>query len=166
MLSHIPLWVPPLLLLLIVIGWRQSRTRWVRPGVLASVALGLAAWSLFSLRQGFGPGMAAAWAAGAWLPAYAAVLARGGRPRALQGLVAEQSAGRLRVQVPGSWLPLGLLLAVFGLKFGLGVAAGLRSPLLQQPLFAACMGGLLGALAGGLGARALAVQRCVRLRRA
>jgi hypothetical protein len=61
--------------------------------------------------------------------------------------------------MPGSWVPLMLLLGIFAAKFALGLAAAVHSSLLQQTGFGAAMGGLLGALSGGFGGRALAVQR-------
>ena len=66
------------------------------------------------------------------------------------------------VRVPGSWVPLALLMGIFAVKFALGVAAGIRSPLLDDPAVVAAASASLGLLGGGFGARAMAVHGVAR----
>lgn len=159
MLAAIPAWVPALLLGLVVLGYRQSQPRVVRPQALVAVALAMFGLSLFGVVSAFGgdPIALLAWAAG-----YAATLRLGARPFGAGRL----SAVGTSVHVPGSWVPLALILAIFAAKFLLGFAAGVHAPWLHQAGFVAAMSAVLGALSGGFGARALAVHRCAAAARA
>ena len=155
MLAAIPVWVPAIFLGLLALGYRQSLTRSVRPVALVASALAMLGLSLFGVVSAFGAQLLPLlmWAAGVM-----AALSIGRPLLAAQGL---RVVGD-RVLVPGSWVPMALLLGIFAAKFLLGFAAGVHAPVLQQAWFAAAMSLLLGALSGGLGARAWAVQRCAR----
>ena len=54
MFAYIPVWVPLVLLLLVVWGLRQARTRDVRPGLLVGVAVAMFGLSLFGVVSTFG----------------------------------------------------------------------------------------------------------------
>lgn len=151
--ASIPTWVPVLFLGLVFLGYRQSLPRTVKPGTLAAIALAVFGFSLYGVVSAFGPEplALALWAAG-----YAVAVALGTKHFASRGLAAVGTS----VRVPGSWVPLTLLLTIFAAKFVLGFAAGVRSPLLHHFGFIATMSMVLGALSGGFGARAVAVHRC------
>ncbi len=153
MLASIPAWVPALLLGLVFLGYRQSQPRLVKPQALVAVALAMFGLSLFGVVSAFGGEPLALLA---WAVAYAVTLLLGARQFGSGSL----SAVGTSVHIPGSWVPLALILAIFLAKFLLGFAAGVHSPLLHQPSFIAIMSAILGALSGGFGARALAVHRC------
>ena len=152
MTSFIPPWVPLVLLGLIVLGYRQSNTRLVAPATLTGVALGMFVFSLYGVVSAFG---ASPLALPAWGAAYAAALAAGLRLIDPRGMDREGRA----VRVPGSWVPMGLLLSIFLVKFVLGMAAGLRLPMLHEAWYFVPVSATLGAMSGGFGARALAVYR-------
>ena len=63
-----------------------------------------------------------------------------------------------RVQVPGSWAPLALIMGVFLGRFLIGFAQGARLPLGTHALFGPAVSFLLGSLSGGFAARALAIK--------
>ena len=151
--ASIPVWVPALFLGLVFLGYRQSLPRTVKPGTLVAIALAMLGLSLSGVVRLFGtePLALLLWAAG-----YAVAVILGTKHFASRGLVAVGTS----VRVPGSWVPLALLLAIFAAKFVLGFAAGVHSPLLQHIAFIAAMSAVLGALSGGFGARAVAVHRC------
>jgi hypothetical protein len=151
--ASIPAWVPALFLGLVFLGYRQSLPRTVKPGALVAIALAMFGLSLYGVVSAFGmePLALLAWAAG-----YAVTLSLGAKHFASRGL----SAAGTSVRVPGSWVPLALLLAIFVAKFALGFAAGVHSPVLHHLGFITGMSAVLGALSGGFGARALAVHRC------
>lgn len=155
MTASIPVWVPVVFLALVFLGYRQSFARTVRPNTVAGLALAMWGFSLYGVVAAFGP---VGLALGLWAAGYAAVAFMGAR------LVA---SGRMAVvgpsvRIPGSWVPLALLLSMFAAKFALGFAAGVQSPVLQSAGFVAAMSAVLGALSGGFGARALAVHRVAR----
>lgn len=150
--ASIPAWVPALLLGLVILGYRQSLPRTVKPAKLIGVAMAMFALSLYGVVSAFGmePLGLLAWAAG-----YAASLTLGAQYFASRGL----SAKGTLVRVPGSWVPMALLIAIFGAKFMLGFAASTHAPVLHHLGFITAMSAVLGGLSGGFGARALAVQR-------
>ncbi|MBT9488057.1 MAG: hypothetical protein IV093_11165 [Rubrivivax sp.] len=152
MFAYIPVWVPLVLLLLLVLGQRQSRTRDVRPGLVTGIALAMFAFSLFGVVSAFGaaPAVLLLWAA-----AYASSVFWGARRVSSRGMALVGAA----VRVPGSWVPLALMLGIFGAKFLLGFAAGVHAGFLHELWFVAAMSAVLGLLSGGFGARAVAVRR-------
>lgn len=152
MTASIPVWVPVFFLVLLFLGYRQSLARTVRPTTLVALALAMFGLSLYGVIATFGPvGQALVlWAAG-----YAGAVFIGTRLVSSSRMAVVGSS----VRVPGSWVPLVLFLSIFAVKFALGFAAGVQSPVLHSVWFVAAMSAVLGALSGGFGARALAVHR-------
>jgi 4-amino-4-deoxy-L-arabinose transferase-like glycosyltransferase len=157
MLSHIPPWVFAILALLIYVGHRQTRPRQLLPRSVIGTALAMAGLSLWGVVTAFGlsPAPLLFWAIGMSI---ANTVGRG--LLAPSGMAFLPSSGR--VQVPGSWLPLGLMLGIFSVKFVLGFAAGVGAPVVAQSASAAAVALALGMLSGGFSARALAVRRVAR----
>ncbi len=150
--TSIPPWVPALFLVLVLIGYRQALPRTVKPGTLVAIALVMLGLSFYAVLGTFGahlPGLLA------WTTGYAASLVLGS-----QHLAPRLTASGAGVRVPGSWIPLAMLLGIFMARFVLGFAAATRAPWLQQPAFIVAISLALGALSGGFGARAVAVHRC------
>jgi hypothetical protein len=152
MFTHIPLWVFAVLALLLALGYLQSRTRQVNPTVLRFVALGFLAYSLWGVVGSFGPGWLslAPW----FLGLAVAVL---GTRASFWAQGASLVPNTRRVLVPGSWLPLALMLSIFAVKFALGFAAGAGTPVISGSLAAAACALVLGLLSGLFAARARAV---------
>lgn len=148
----VPTWVPALLFLLIFLGYRQSTARAVRPGTVVGIALAMLAFSFYGVGAAFGPSPLAY---AAWATAYALAAVFGSRWFASRGMVRDGAA----VRVPGSWVPMGLMLGIFAAKFVLGAVHGLGSPLEHQAGFVGVMSACLGLLSGGFGARAIAVHQ-------
>lgn len=155
MTASIPVWVPVVFLALVFLGYRQSFARTVRPNTVASMALGMLAFSLYGVIAAFGP---VGFALGLWVAGYAGAAFMGSRMVASERMAMVGTS----VHIPGSWVPLALLLSIFAAKFALGFAAGVQSPVLQSAGFVAAMSAVLGALSGGFGARALAVHRVAK----
>lgn len=152
MTTSIPLWVPAILVVLLTLGYRQSTTRVVRPATVVTVASAMFAFSLWGVASAFGavPMALLAWAAG-----YATSVLAAGTRLAPQDMAREGE----RVRVPGSWLPLALMLGIFAAKFVLGFARGVGAHVLEEAWFIAGTSAMLGALSGGFAARAVAVHR-------
>ena len=148
----VPLWVFGLLAGLIALGIRQSRTRVVKPAVVAGIAAALLGLSRYGVASGFGatPLPLAAWALGV-----GTALALAGRVVAPRGLARVGQA----VRVPGSWWPLVLMLGIFAGKTVLGVAHGMHAAAEHQTWFIVSASLLFGLLSGAFASRALAVWR-------
>lgn len=156
MTPTMPAWVPFLFVLLVIIGYRQSLPRVVRPGPAIALALGMLAFSFNGVASAFG---ATPLALGAWGAAYALAALAGSRWLPFGAMTPEGQGVRLA----GSWLPLGLMLGIFAAKFALGVLHGVGAGVTGQPAFVAAVSALLGLLSGAFGARALAVLRVAGL---
>jgi len=63
-----------------------------------------------------------------------------------------------RLSVPGSWLPLALMLGLFATKFAVGVLVALAPALRHDAAFAASAGLAYGAFSGLFLGRALALR--------
>lgn len=150
--ASIPVWVPAVLLALLALGYRLSRTRTVRPSALAAIAMAMFAFSLYGVASAFGIDLPALLV---WLAAYAAAAIGGARMVSSAGMAKVGT----QVSIPGSWFPMALLVSIFAAKFVLGFAAGVHSPILHDPSFVMGMSAVLGVLSGGFGARAVAVHR-------
>jgi hypothetical protein len=155
MISKIPVWVFFIFAALVFVGYRQTRTRQVAPTMLVVLALSMLGLSSYGVIAAFGANAAplAAWALGI---ATSVTFGRGVfGPR---GLVQVSPA---RVQVPGSWLPLALMMGIFVAKFVLGFATGIGSPVVTQPGFVAGASAMFGLLSGAFSARAWVVHTFV-----
>jgi hypothetical protein len=159
MTASIPAWPFFLLFGLLLLGYRQSRDRLVQPGTLGKVALAMLALSLYGVVTAFGASVVPVLA---WALGFAAAVLLGTPLLAPRGLAREGAA----VRMPGSWVPLGLMLGIFMTKFGLGFATGMGAHVLQQAWFVAMASALLGLFSGAFAARATAVHRFARTSRA
>lgn len=152
MIAFIPVWVYALLATLVSVGLLQARARLVSHRVVRSVSVVLALVSLWGVVAAFGAQVQAVlpWALGLGLAWWVGPWAF--KPR---GLAFDAASGR--VQVPGSWLPMVVMLGIFGIKFGLGMAAGLGRPVLAGSTAAAAVALALGLLSGAFVVRARAI---------
>jgi hypothetical protein len=154
---HTPTWVWALLAALLVLGASQTRDREITPAratVLPSVLLVL---SLVGVATSFHQQVLPLldWAGGLALGLSAGVTWL--KPRR-----ARWDAHTGRFHVPGSGWPLVLILALFVLKYGVGVARALHPALVDQPVFGALIGLAYGSFSGLFASRALALWRLRR----
>lgn len=152
MTASIPAWPFAILFALVSLGYRLSRTRVVRPRTVATVAIAMLVFSLYGVAASFG---ANALALIAWTAGVAISILMGGAAFAPSGLTREGSS----VRVPGSWLPLFLLLGIFAGKFALGFAHGAGLHVVHEPWLVAGASAVFGLLSGAFAARAMAVHR-------
>lgn len=120
-LSHTPRWVWALLAALLALGLLQRRDRRVRRAQLLALPLAMLALGLWSMAPGF---VAQPVAAVLWLGAIAAATRLGlrlPRPAAARWLTEEA-----RLFLPGSWLPLVLIVTIFSLRYAAGAGQGLH----------------------------------------
>lgn len=142
-LRHVPLWVFAALAALVVYGVSQAFDRRVslqRSLVLPIVMVGL---SLYGVLGAFGQQhfVLLAWADG--LVAAVVLLFPRLRFSGVQYDVDTRS-----FSVPGSWVPLALMMSIFTLKFGVGVALGFNPALRDNAVLALGASALYGAFSG------------------
>jgi hypothetical protein len=128
--QHTPLWVWSLLAGLIALGLVQTRDRSMTLSRILAVPAVMLALSLAGVASGFGgrPAALGAWAAGLGL-----ALLVGRRTVRAQG--ARWSAAERRVQVPGSWLPLALIVGLFAIKYLAGFSLAMEPRLATDTAF-------------------------------
>ncbi len=155
-LQHTPVWVWAILVALLWAGMMQTVARTVtlrRATLLPASMLALSLWGVVSA---FGPGPAlAAWALGG-------LAAAGGSLHAAGPRGARWSAAGQVFHLPGSWVPLALMLGIFCIKFGVGVSLGLQPGLRVSVGFAPCASLAYGVVSGVFAGRALALWRLAR----
>jgi hypothetical protein len=156
--QHTPLWVWGLLAGLVALGLAQTRDRAMSlPRILLTPAVMLAL-SLAGVLGAFGgrPMALAAWSSGLGL---ALLFGR----HAVKPHGARWSDAQRRVQVPGSWLPLALIVALFAIKYLAGVALAMAPGLAADAAFAGGCSLAYGVFSGLFLARALSL--CMLARR-
>ena len=136
--QHTPAWVWGLLLALVALGLVQTFPRRVALRSTTLLPLALLAW---------GAGVAAA------------LVATQGR---FDTGAVRFDAGSRSFQMPGSWLPLVLMLVLFALKFAAGVLAATQPALVREASFALPASAAFGACSGIFLGRAIALWTLAR----
>ncbi|MEO8058180.1 MAG: DUF6622 family protein [Burkholderiales bacterium] len=151
--QHTPAWVWGLLATLVALGLWQTRPLEMSLTRVTLLPLVLTVLSLIGVLSKFGhlPVALVAWAAGL---ATAIVLGR----KAVSVRGASWSANRGLLHVPGSWLPLVLIVSLFVLKYGAGVSLALAPTLATDTTFAGLCSLAYGTFSGLFLARALSLR--------
>jgi hypothetical protein len=147
---HTPKWVFAVFVLLLWLGARQLLPGRSGLGRLTAVSIGMTGLSLAGVLTAFGgaPGALLGWS----LAAAAAGLAVLWAP--LHSGIRYDPAAR-SFHLPGSAVPLVLMMGIFFTKYAVGVALALHPALHRQPTFAVGIPMLYGAFSGIFAARAL-----------
>jgi alpha-beta hydrolase superfamily lysophospholipase len=142
---HTPLWVWPLLIVVLWLGWSASRPRSVHPLRLAALPLvGLGVTIAGAMQSLALPVTLAGWLVGLLVSLPIGRLV--GRRR----IVIWQPDGRIGID--GSWFVLGFAVSIFAVRYVLGVIFGIWPALATQPVWIAGAGAVGGSIAGiGLG---------------
>ena len=156
-LQRTPHWVWWLLAALISLGVSQSKPQQKTLRNATAIPIAMAALSFYGVVSVFAHQSIAlvAWAA-AMLAALAISHAAGIGSK-VRWLAAEQ-----RLLVPGSWVPLMLMLGLFIIKFGANVMLAMHPDLSADRLFAISVSLAYGAFSGIFLARGLAMWRVAR----
>lgn len=120
-LSKTPLWVWAIASALLALGLWQRRTRRVAPAALPALPLAMLALGLWTMAPGFA---AQPLTAATWLLALGLAMQVGHRLPLAGGV--RWLAAEKRLHVPGSWLPLALMMGIFSLRYASAVALTLQ----------------------------------------
>jgi len=153
-LTHTPLWVFGLFFGLVYLGYLQSRTRQVSRGRLILLPIVMLAWSLYSVWSTFDAHLTAlalaAWAC-AWVAVVAIAMLRAPSRRAAY------DASTKQFTVPGSWVPLALMMGIFFFKYAVAVVQVVKPGVLESTVGVVVVAGVYGLFSGMFMARALRV---------
>jgi len=148
-LANTPVWVFALFFGLLVFGLMQTRTRTVRMFPALLLPAGMIALSLAGINSSFGlrPVPLASWAVALALAAtigYA--LFRDKR--------VGYDATTRKFFLPGSWMPLAVIMAIFFAKYVYAVMHAMKIEAISAPLFVVVLSAVYGVLSGYFAARA------------
>jgi len=155
-----PTWVGALLAALLWLGFSATRDRdapILRLVLLPVAMTGLALWGVESAFSATGhlAELLVLWCAG-----FALVLRPGLRAAVPAGTT--WNADTRRFHLPGSWVPMGLILMVFLMKYGLRVQLAMEPALAHDLGFALAVTAVYGLLSGFFAARTARLLRLVR----
>ena len=149
-----PFWVWGLLAGLLVIGFIQSRNSTVDLRRVIVLPLGMAGLSMHSTLSTFG---ASPLVLGLWL-ATALVLVLAVSQLPVPAGARYDSASR-QFQLPGSWLPMALIMGIFLTKYAVGVSLAMHPELKFQVNFSLVIAMLYGFFSGVFAGRAIRLLR-------
>lgn len=146
-LTHTPSWVFVVFIVLLILGYQQSRNRTVNRRRLLLLPVAMLGLSFYGVASSFGLGLLSClpWAlgVGAVTPLFS---------QRLKSSVQPGPAGSCLVQ--GSWWPLALMMAIFSIKYVTGYALARNLTIAFQPWFIGTVSLSLGTLSGAFFARA------------
>jgi hypothetical protein len=140
---------------LLYLGYIQSRTRTMPLARVLLVPIAMVTFSLYGVLSGFGTGALpiAAWAA--LLLASTAAFAAANLSRG-----ASYAGGRFTV--PGSWIPMAVILAIFFARYAINVSLAMDPSLREVLAFAIVASAGYGLASGFFAGRALGLVRRTR----
>lgn len=152
--SRTPLWVWGIFVTLLVLGIWQSKTREVSEVRLFALPLAMLGLSLYGTESTFSaqPAVLLSWGAAKLL-----AVAAGRRLRRSAGV--SYASDIECFIVPGSWLPLALMMTIFCIRYVTAVSFAIDVTLSQSLAFACSIAATYGLLSGTLLARALHIFR-------
>ncbi|KLU27737.1 hypothetical protein EOS_02820 [Caballeronia mineralivorans PML1(12)] len=156
-LQHTPHWVWGALAVLVSLGIKQTLPRRRTLCFATAVPIAMTALSFYGVMSVFAQQSIAlaAWAA--------AVLAAVALSHAVGvGSKARRLASEERLLVPGSWVPMMLILGLFVIRFGANIMLAIHPDLGMDTLFAISVSFAYGAFSGVFLARGLAMWRIAR----
>ncbi|MET4579715.1 DUF6622 family protein [Ottowia thiooxydans] len=156
-IGHTPAWVGGLLAGLAWLGYSASRPRDVHIWRLALMPVAMGGLALWGVHSAFGAGGRLAEVLAVWAACYAGVIAASWNMKAPQGTT--YRAATRSFHMPGSWIPLVLIMMVFLMKYVIGVQLSMEPALARHAGFEFTVAALYGALSGMFAARSLRVLR-------
>jgi hypothetical protein len=153
-LKHTPIWVFGLFFLLLYLGCAQSKTRAVSKRRLFIVPLAMVCFSVYGVRSAFG-GNPLAFAS--WGAAIVLTLFLNRTTKQPKGVTYASDTNAVRI--PGSLLPLVLMLAIFFTRYAVAASLAMKTSLRDAALFVVTASLLYGFFGGLFAARALHASR-------
>jgi hypothetical protein len=147
--ANTPPWVWGLLLVLLTLGYSQTRARRVGLRRMLILPLVMTALSLSGTLSSFGgtPDVVLAWIAASVITVWLASSRRAPASARYDGATG-------LFHLPGSWAPMMLIVGIFILKYAVGVTLAMRPELARMAEFSVAFAALFGACSGVFIARA------------
>lgn len=157
-IKRTPPWVFVLFIVLVALGYYQSRNRTVGQKTIAILPAVMIVLSLLGVFSAFGTGVAGlvSWAAGILFSVGLGIKLNA--PRGVTFCIETKS-----YFVPGSWVPLALMMGIFFTKYAVGVTLARQLPIVSEPAFVSSISFCYGVFSGFFLSRAVVVWRSARL---
>lgn len=151
-LKRTPSWVFALFFALLALGYFQSKDRTVRRSKVSILPVAMIVLSFYGVLSAFGvsPVGLALWVLGVTIS-----VGLGVKLAASQGITF--SAETESFFVPGSWLPLAFMMAIFFTKYAVGVILAKQLPVASELAFVGLVSLCYGLLSGVFLARAIVI---------
>ena len=156
-LRNTPLWVWALLAALVALGLSQARARTVGPAPIVLMPLAMTVLSIWGTLSAFGHSLQFGSVQLAWIAGASISLAAVAPVRPPAGVRYDASTGRFHL--PGSWVPLLLILAVFAVRYAVNVELAIQPALAQDDTFTRVTSAIYGLFSGIFIGRAVRVWR-------
>ncbi len=153
-LINTPVWVWGLLAVLLVLGFSQTRSRTAGLARVALLPVGMGALSMYSAVSTFG---ASPVVLGIWLTTAAALALVISQIPAAGG--ARYDSASRQFHIPGSWVPMVLIIGIFLTKYAVGVSLAMHPALKSQTNFSLAVLSLYGVFSGIFMGRAVQLMR-------
>lgn len=159
-LQHTPVWVFGIFVALVALGARRVRATRIGVRQLLILPLAMTGYSLFGLAHAFGVGLVPVVA---WGLAFAVVVAIAALLPTNPAV--QYSSATRTIHIPGSWVPLTLMMTIFFLRYAVAVTLAIHPALHADAAFVAAIAALYGLSSGTFAARALMTWRSAFARR-
>ena len=153
-LQKTPIWVWTLLIGLLALGYSQTRSRNVGLARTIIMPVAMIALSLFGTVSAFG---STTTVLGAWFTSCLLVVSLTLTQAAPAGTAYQRSTRQYAM--PGSWLPMGVILAIFMTKYAVGVTLSMQPSLADSDAFPLIVSLLYGVFSGFFAGRAIRLWR-------
>lgn len=129
-LANTPVWAWCILIGIVALGLRSTRSRQSPAQLIVALPAAMSIYSLFGVFTKFGlhAGPLAAWLVG-MIAAFGANHFAFGAP---QGALRNPDDDT--IQIPGSWLPLFMMLGIYGINYSLGVMGAIHPDWIEEAL--------------------------------
>jgi hypothetical protein len=141
--SNTPVWVWGLLVALLALGFSQARRRTIGWTRIVLPPLGLAGFSLWGTFSAFGGSPAVL---GTWFAAAVMLMLMVTRLNAPQG--SRYDAASRRFTLPGSWVPMALIMGIFLTRYAVGATLAMHPELRFDANFSLAVATLYGVFSG------------------
>jgi len=153
-LKRTPSWVFLLFFALLALGYLQSKGRTVSRSKVSMLPVAMIVLSFYGVFSAFGT---APIGLVFWVLGVAIAVGVGVKLATPQGVTF--SAETQSFSVPGSWLPLVFMMAIFFIKYGVGVILARQLPVAGETAFVGSVSLCYGLLSGVFLARAIVIWR-------
>jgi hypothetical protein len=156
-LKRTPSWVFILFFVLLAVGYSQSKDRTVSRSHVTVLPVAMIVLSFYGVVSGLGiaPVGLISWLVGVGVAMWLGVALA--KPCGVSFSTETKS-----YFVPGSWLPLVLMMAIFFTKYAVGLISARQLPILVEPAFIGSISFCYGFFSGVFLARALVIWRSAR----